>query len=377
MKVFFVLALLLLPPALAQSAPEPATIPVTLPVTTPVTVSAPDPATGPAAVADAAVREWLGRDEGSLMALANLPPAEMCQELLALTQNPPPPRGTRVNFDNRLESPQDEPGRRVYTYPAAVGEDRLEVVEAVLTQTNGSWQAEHVGFRASSPGPRLPDFFAGPAAGWAFVLFTALLLYLSFTPSFLRRWLERGLAVIREHRRLVVATVALLYGVFFLGMLTGTALPAECEAALVGIIDSSLQTIGVAEIAQTGDVAGLAGAITYWNFTMGTLFTTLLPAYLFALPAYLLNTARFYTLGIPFGFNLDPALLLLQSPVILLELLAYILVTAGGGMFLVTLIRKGFGGYREGLAKLLLTLPLALLLLVAGAWYEAFLVLGF
>jgi hypothetical protein len=121
MKVFFVLALLLLPPALAQSAPEPATIPVTLPVTTPVTVSAPDPATGPAAVADAAVREWLGREEGSLMALANLPPAEMCQELLALTQNPPPPRGTRVNFDNRLESPQDEPGRRVYTNPPPLG----------------------------------------------------------------------------------------------------------------------------------------------------------------------------------------------------------------------------------------------------------------
>ena len=56
---------------------------------------------------------------------------------------------------------------------------------------------------------------------------------------------------------------------------------------------------------------------------------------------------------------------------IVVELSAYVLVTAGGGMLLVTLVRKGFGSFRLALRKLTMMVPLAFLLLVIGAWYEA------
>ena len=51
--------------------------------------------------------------------------------------------------------------------------------------------------------------------------------------------------------------------------------------------------------------------------------------------------------------------------------MAYVLVTAGGGMLLVTLIRGGFPAFRLAFRKLTLMLPIAFLLLVIGAWYEA------
>jgi hypothetical protein len=40
-------------------------------------------------------------------------------------------------------------------------------------------------------------------------------------------------------------------------------------------------------------------------------------------------------------------------------------------MLLATLIREGFGGFRRAFRKLTMTLPIAFLLLVIGAWYEA------
>jgi hypothetical protein len=329
----------------------------------------------PEDVADEAVQSWLGGEEVDLLALAALPPEEMCQELLAYAQEPPPPRGTRVNLDDRREREHDDPDRRVFSYPAAIGEERLAVVEVQLVQVNDTWQAERVGFRADATTTVLPGFFREPAAGWAFILFTVLIGYLSLTPSFFRRWLEAGWVAIRKHRRTVITALVMLYGAFFLGMFTGSALPDECQTAFMAFIGTSLDAIGVTDVAQRGDAAALAATIAYWNFTMGTFVTTLLPAAFFGIPAYLLNGARFYTLGVPFGFTFDPGVFVLQLPVIVLELLAYILVTAGGGMLLVTLIRQGFGGFREGLAKLFLMLPIALLLLIAGAWYEAFLVL--
>lgn len=329
----------------------------------------------PENVADEAVQRWQEREQLDVMTLANLPPADMCEELLAFVQDPPPPQGIRVNLADRLELPQEDEARRLYSYPAAVGDTRLEVVEVTLAEANGVWQAERVGLRLDAAGVRLPALLRDPAAGWGFIVFSVVTLFLALTQSWLRRWLEQGMAVMRQHKRIVIGTVIALYGAFLAGTLTGAGLPAECEAAFAGLIGSGLGTIGILEVAQRGDVAQLAAVITYWNFTMGTLLTTLLPAYLLAVPAYLINAVRFFALGIPFGFNLDPTLLALQAPVIVLELLAYILVTAGGGIFLATLLRKGFGAYREGLTNLLLMLPLALLLLIAAAWYEAYLIL--
>lgn len=55
----------------------------------------------------------------------------------------------------------------------------------------------------------------------------------------------------------------------------------------------------------------------------------------------------------------------------MLELTAYFLVVAGGGMLLSTVVRKGLGAYGVGLRKLVSVLSIALVLLLVGAWYEA------
>ncbi|HEX7002199.1 MAG TPA: hypothetical protein VF164_10960, partial [Trueperaceae bacterium] len=64
--------------------------------------------------------------------------------------------------------------------------------------------------------------------------------------------------------------------------------------------------------------------------------------------------------------------------VLVLELTSYFFVVSGGGMLLATIWRGGFARLPEGFRKLLSTLPVALVLLLAGAWFEAgALILGF
>ena len=155
----------------------------------------------PAAAADNAVRAWLKRAPLNPTALAGLPPEEVCRELPALLNNPAPPAGTTVNFQDRVVRERTETTRR-YTYPVTFPGNRLSVLEVTLERQNGRWQAENVGVQTSAQGPTIPAVLQGPAAAWVFAAFSVFFLYLLVRPSFFRRWLAEGWGYLREHRRL-------------------------------------------------------------------------------------------------------------------------------------------------------------------------------
>jgi hypothetical protein len=97
-------------------------------------------------------------------------------------------------------------------------------------------------------------------------------------------------------------------------------------------------------------------------------------------PGYLYAAASFFVQGIPFGLvgGGAPVELLALVVLVLVELTAYFIVVSGGGMLLATVAKRGIGQLGAGFAKLLLMLPIAMLLLLAGAWYEAvIIILGF
>ena len=124
-----------------------------------------DAQTGPAAVADRAVREWLAREPLNPLALSSGSPEEVCRELPALLANPAPPAGTAVNFGNRVERPGEGAARR-YTYPVTFPGERLAVLEVTLKRQDGRWQAERVGVQSTVQGPTIPAVLQGPAAAW-------------------------------------------------------------------------------------------------------------------------------------------------------------------------------------------------------------------
>ena len=222
----------------------------------------------PAAVADAAVREWLAREPLNPVALSGLEPEEICRQLPTLIENPAPPAGTTVNFADRVErgpvasgaepgaQPSTEAGAegsetaadtRRYTYPVTFPRDRLAVLEVTLQRSEGRWQVERVGPQGTRQSPTIPAALQTPAAAWIFGVLSLGFLYLLVRPSFFRRWLAEGWGYVREHRRLTIGTVALLYGLFGLGVLTGANLPPECA-----------QTI--TQFRRTGRVAARRGA---------------------------------------------------------------------------------------------------------------------
>ena len=336
-------------------------------------VSAQAPANGPAAAADRAVRGWLERPPFDPLSLSGRPLEEVCRELPALVNNPAPPAGTRVNFANRLEREVSGEARR-YTYPVTFPSERLAVLEVTLTREGGAgaWQVERVGVQGGAQST-IPAVLQNPAAGWVFAALSAGFLVLLVRPSFFRRWLAEGWGYLREHRRLVIGTFVLLYGLFGLGLLTGRSLPPVCGEAIIGLVQEGVEQLGAADAYESGNVARAATVTLYQNFVMGTLVTTYGVAFIsFGVLGYVINGFRFLALGVPFGFTpADPLTILLIGILIVVELSAYVLVTAGGGMLLVTLVRKGFGNFRLALRKLTMMVPLALLLLVIGAWYEA------
>ncbi len=327
----------------------------------------------PAAVADNAVRSWLKRPPLNPASLAGLPAEEVCRELPTLLNNPAPPAGTTVNFQNRVARENTQTTRR-YTYPITFPGNRLSVLEVTLKRQNGRWQAQNVGVQTANQAPTIPAVLQGPAAAWIFAAFSLVFLYLLVRPSFFRRWLAEGWGYLREHRRLSVITVLLLYGLFGLGVFTGANLPPVCAQTVTQFVEQGVSQLGAAQAYESGNVARAAVVTLYQNFVMGTIVTTYGVAFVsFGVLAYVLNAARFLVLGVPFGFltQSSPATLLSVIILILIELMAYVLVTAGGGMLLVTLIRGGFPAFRLAFRKLTLMLPIAFLLLVIGAWYEA------
>ena len=329
-------------------------------------------------VADAAVGVWLEQEPLNFGVAAGMSTDELCRALPALFANPPPQPGTRVNIDDRQELDSEDPNRRSFTYSAVRGEDRLEVVEAVVERQGDTWNAVSVGYRRPTP-TTARAWLQQPVSGWLFVAFSLLVVYLLATPSFFRRWVRRGLNTARDHRRLVIITMILLYGAFVLGAFTGSQLPPGCTDAVLALVDTAVTAVGATDAYASGNWARAAVVTFYQNFVVVTVTVTFGSAILFGVPAYLLTAFSFFAQAIPFGligaFSGPSALFILV--LLALELTAYFMVVAGGGMFLVTLIRKGFGALGEGFTKLLLMLPLAMVLLIIGAWYEAAVVIGF
>lgn len=325
----------------------------------------------PAQVADQAVQAWLTQQPASITSLAGESPEALCAALPQLVSGPPP--GTDINLKDRLEQPSGGPSAKLYTYPAALPSGQLEIVEVRLKKTASGWQSSSVGFQPGSAPGSLPEALRSPIAGWIFIAFSLYLLYLLTRPSFFRRWLAEGWEVIRRHRRLVIATIVILYGCFILGALAASGLPESCATAVNELLTSSLSTLGATSAYASGNVPVAAVNTVYQNFLSGTLLTTFLPAIFFGIPAYVLNGFRYGFLGVAFGLvgHVTAAYLIVTGILLIIELMAYILVTAGGGILLATLVREGFSGLQKGFKNLVLMLPIAFLLLMAGAWYEA------
>jgi hypothetical protein len=332
-------------------------------------------ASGPVAeeVADAAARSWLEQEPVNLISLLGLPAEEVCLALPALLTNPPPPAGTTINFSARRESASDDPNVRIFSYPMTLGTNQTEVLRVTLERREDSWEATSVGYNLASLTGQGRAWLQGQPAQLLFIAFTLLVLYLLLQPSFLRRWLAAGLQIIRQHRRLVIGTLVVYYLIFFSGTLVGTTLPAPCATAVLEIVNTAVTGLGATEAYASLNIARAAVVTFYQNFMTVTLTVLFTAALLFGFPAYLLAAASFFTQGIPFGLLGGGSLLdfLFVAILLALELTSYFLIVAGGGMLLITLIREGLGSFRQAVSKLALMLPIAMVLLLIGAWYEA------
>lgn len=340
------------------------------------------PPAGAEEAADAAVRAWLSRQPITIDQLAGRDLEQLCRELPGLVTEPPPPPGTQVNLDDRVDRTTPEDGdERVFTYPASRPGAEPEIVEVRLRPSEGGWETVRVGFRTTTEPTGVRAWLQTPPASFAFVALTLLVAYMLVRPgSLLRRWLAVTRQAVAEHRRLVVGTVVALYGVFGLGVLAGSGMPDTCDVAVVEIVQGAITSLGAAAAYGSGDVPRAAAVTFYQNFVVVTLSVTFTLAAVLGVPAYLFAAFSFFAQGMPFGMigGGDALQLLVLLVVLVLELTSYFLVVAGGGMLLATVWRHGFAGIPAGFRKLLSTLPVAAVLLMAGAWFEAAaLILGF
>ncbi len=329
----------------------------------------------PTAVADEAVQAWLERPATALADLLGRDASEVCALLPDLVAAPPPPEGTRVNLDDRREIAHDDPDTRRFSYSAVRPVDRLDVVQVDVRRVgDDEWEAVSVGFRIDTVDR---GWLGSPISGGVFAGLSLLVLVLLLRPSPLRRVLASGSEYIREHRRLVFGTMVLLYGAFALGVWSGASLPPACDDAVLAVLGQALGQVGATDALLSGDPLRLGVTIFYQNFGVVTLLLFWL-GLLFGVPAYILAFPQFFANGLPFGVLYDvtgPAALLGTVLLIVIELTAYFLVVAGGGMLLVTIVRKGFGAFPLALRKTLAMLTIAGVLLLVGAWYEVALIL--
>ncbi len=323
-------------------------------------------------LADQAVQEWVNQPAFTLERLTGLSTIEVCELLPAALVNPPPAEGTRVNVNDRIELPTSDPDVRLFSYSAAGAAGQLHVVQATMVRTGDSWSVQQVGFRQPPPSG-LRAWVQTPPASWVFGALSLMVVVLLLRPSPLRRWLGMALGVIRQHRRLYVFSMALLFGVFAFGAYTGSQLPDECTAAVFEAVAGAVSLVGATQAYDSGSVARAAVVTFHQNFVVVTLSVLFSLAMVFGVPAYLFGMISFFTQAIPFGMvgGLVGIELLFMVLLLLLELTAYFTVVAGGGFLLATLIRQGFSSFPQAVGKLLLMLPVAMVLLLAGAWYEA------
>ncbi len=331
----------------------------------------------PGKLADQAVGTWLKRTPVTLEQLSTLDTPQLCEALPDMITHPAPPPGTQVHLNDRQEQSTGNPDQRSFTYSAVRPGDQLDVVEVKLSRQGELWRVDDVGFRTSVEPQGVRSWLQGRTASWLFIAFTALILFGLARPSPLRRWLGEGWGYLREHRRLVIGTFVFLYGMFALGALVGSGLPKACETAIVTVVKTAVTSVGATQAYGSGDIVRAAVTTYYQNFVVVTLSVTFTLALLFGVPAYLLSAGSYFVQGIPFGLigTATPLQLVLVLILLLIELSSYFVVVAGGGMFLVTLVRRGLGALPLAFRKVVTMLPFAMVALLIGAWYEAFIVL--
>jgi hypothetical protein len=333
------------------------------------------------AVADAAIAVWLTREPLGSSDLVGLDAAEICAALPGIVLNPPPPAGTEVRSDDRREWDRDDGDEslRSFTYTAIRPGDQLDVAQVDLRRTEEGYRVERVGFRSTGELTGMRAWLQTPPAAWLFGLGTlALLLLFALRGSPLRRAWAVARTTMAGYRRTILATMVLLGSVFLLGVGTGNTLPAGCDVAMLAIVGEAVGQIGATEAYASGNIARAAALTFYQNFVVVTFSVHFFLTMLLGFPSYLLAIPQFFLLGVPFGL-LSGLTLWGWLPVVALiaiELSAYFLVISGGGIVLGSVLRRGWRSYPEALrAAASLLLPAALLLL-AGAWYEAILLIG-
>jgi len=310
--------------------------------------------------------------EGWINGEFNITPAQVRRTdqlepmLIQLLRFTPVPPEAKTNLELVKLVAVDKANRReTYRYPVASSGTDFTVDVTVTPSSSAGWEAYSV--RLASSGPALPPELLSPLTPWVFGLATLLLIYGVTRPTLWRRWLGRGLDIAREQRRVFWWVNVALYAMFVLGTLAAFALPALARE-VSDWVGGDLSGTGILSYLERG-VPQAASAITYWNFTQGALQTTFLPGVLFGIPALLINLGRFLVLG----FGISPALLpaaayLLRIPTIVVELQAYIFVTASS---MALLWRGRKVGWGRAFRDYFYSLPVALTLLVFAAWYEA------
>lgn len=332
----------------------------------------------PAAVADAAVAAWLERRPVPLADLATRDAAEVCAELPDLLANPPPPEGTRVVIEERRTADVGVPDRARYTYAAVRPSDALDVVQVDLRRAEDAWTVDRVVFRSTLTGTGR-DWLQTPTASLVFALMSVVVLALLWRPGPLRRALAAAVQTVRRHRGTVIGTMVVLYAVFGVGAMVGAGLPDACDAAVLAVVEQATGQLGALEAYGSGNVLRAATVTFYQNFVVVTFGIHFVLSLLLGVPTYLIAIPQFFLLGVPFGLlggttgaSLVPVIVL-----VLIELTAYFLVVSGGGIVLGTLFRRGFGGYGPAVRQAASLLLPAGLLLLAGAWYEALILIVF
>ena len=331
----------------------------------------------PEALADRAVTAWLEQEPSDLAALSRTDVEALCEALPGLFVAPPPPEGTTVELADRRERSTEDDATRRFTYAAEVPPERLMVVEVVVRSAPDAdgWIVERTGFQAE--GTRGRPWLQTREAGIGFLLFTALFLAAAWRSPPVRRWIGSGVASIRAHKRLVAFTMIGGWALVFAGLSTGAQLPDACETAVLTILGDTLESVGAVQALQSGDVARTAAVIFYQNFVVVTLGALFGSALLLGLPAYLLAGVSFFAQTVAFGtIGLGGGgALVITGILFVIEFTAYFLAVSGGGMVLVGLIRGGLEGLGQGYRRLFSLIPIVALILLAGAWYEAIVLL--
>jgi hypothetical protein len=321
--------------------------------------------------ADQAVRDWINKKFETKISQPNVTTSSdlnsilkdqinTLKKTLQFSSVPPNPR---VNFN--LRSVQQGGNLRVYSYPITsdAGDETLTVT---LEKSASGFTVRSI--QSGATASLTPDFVSKPVGMWIFLTMTALLAYVTIAPTIWRTWLVQGLRLAKIHKRTFILTNILLYGTYLFGTALGFAYP-DLVQTVGEFLAGALARSGITDTLKAG-VVNAAFGIALNNARAGILFGSFIPGSLFAVPAYLFDTVQFFIYGFALAPVTNANAFWWHVPTIILELQAYIFVTASSGAFLVRILRKQ--SYARSFQSYLKCLPFAFTLLIVAAWYEAF-----